>query len=193
MKRLLKSSFLLLLVLASPCWALDWSSLWQNNNQRGQQALEQQQFDQAAELFTDQEWQAYSHYRQGNYEKAAELFNQDNARSWYNKGNALAQLGRFDEAINAYEQALAKQPDFADAATNKALSEQLKQLQEDDEDNVQQSSEQNGDEQSDSQQQNSDSDDQGIQQDDGDRTIRQPSEQDDEQFDSQQPSEQADK
>ena len=52
----------------------------------------------------------------------------DALRSWtglpgadasYNRGNALARLGRFDEAIAAYDEALAAQPGMADALANR--------------------------------------------------------------------------
>ncbi len=41
----------------------------------------------------------------------------------YNRGNALARLGRFDEAIAAYDEALSQQPGMADAQANRAAVE----------------------------------------------------------------------
>ncbi|ATD66976.1 hypothetical protein CNR27_05565 [Luteimonas chenhongjianii] len=41
----------------------------------------------------------------------------------YNRGNALARLGRFEEAIAAYDEALAAQPGMADAVANRAAVE----------------------------------------------------------------------
>ena len=87
--------------------------------------------EQAAELFSNPEWKASSLYKAGKYEEALEIWqNQNDSKSWYNQGNAHAQLGQFDEAIYAYEQALANDENFADAQFNKELVEQLKQQQE---------------------------------------------------------------
>src|SRR3546814_13252079 len=44
----------------------------------------------------------------------------------YNRGNALARAGRYEDAIKAYDQALAQQPDMADAIANRRLVEAAK-------------------------------------------------------------------
>src|SRR3546814_3526856 len=41
----------------------------------------------------------------------------------YNRGNALARAGRYEDAIKAYDQALAQQPGMADAIANRKLVE----------------------------------------------------------------------
>src|SRR3546814_11052257 len=41
----------------------------------------------------------------------------------YNRGNALARAGRYEDAIKAYDQALVQQPDMADAIANRKLVE----------------------------------------------------------------------
>ena len=71
------------------------------------------------------EKQAADAYRQGDYALAYDLF-----QSAYNKGNALAYQGQIEQAIKAYEQALAENPDDADAKFNKEyLEKQLSQQQ----------------------------------------------------------------
>lgn len=108
-----------------------WEDLWLTKDQQAQRALEQGQADKAAKLFENKDWQASAHYRAENYSKAKELFaQQDSATQLYNQGNALAHLQKFDQAIEAYEKALEKQPDFEDAQFNKELLEKLKQQQE---------------------------------------------------------------
>ena len=107
-----------------------YASLWQNSNQQAIQAFEQGDTDKAAQLFKHREWKGASLYRQGEFAKALDYFSDNTPRSLYNRGNTLAQLGRFEEAISAYEQVLAQQPDFADAAANKALLEELLKQQE---------------------------------------------------------------
>ena len=64
------------------------------------------------------EKQAVDAYRQGDYTKAQELFQEA-----YNRGNALAFQGKIQEAIGAYEQALKENPDNADAQFNKEYLE----------------------------------------------------------------------
>src|SRR5690606_28529185 len=109
------------IVLPEPSYANAISDAFLNNNQKGSKALQQAQYSEAASLFNDADWQAYSYYRNGEFDKAAKLFSGKDAKSWYNKGNALAQLGQYKEAITAYEKALAIQPQYDDAIFNKAL------------------------------------------------------------------------
>ncbi|QOL24439.1 VWA domain-containing protein [Thalassotalea sp. LPB0316] len=108
-----------------------WQNLWQTQNQQAQQKYNNQQFAQAAQQFEDPMWQASAHYRAGNYQASVDaLEGLNNPSALYNKGNALAKLGKFDDAIAAYEQALEQQPDFEQASNNKKLLEQLKDQQE---------------------------------------------------------------
>src|SRR3546814_2328461 len=44
----------------------------------------------------------------------------------YNRGNALARAGRYEDGIKAYDQALAQQPDMADVIANRRLVEAAK-------------------------------------------------------------------
>ena len=60
-------------------------------------------------------------YRGERYDEALDAWTGlPGAEADYNRGNALAKLGRFDEAITAYDEALALQPDMADAQANRA-------------------------------------------------------------------------
>lgn len=113
-----------------PALALDWQSPFLNSDQQGMKLLKEKKYSQAAGKFRHPEWQAYSLYNMGEYAHAAALFSGDNAVSAYNKGLSLAQLGDIDGAIAAYEKALEFDPDFTQAKENKALLEQLKQEQE---------------------------------------------------------------
>ncbi|WP_416308217.1 vWA domain-containing protein [Neptunicella sp. SCSIO 80796] len=108
-----------------------WDDMWQRPDQQGQRAFDNQQYAQAAEQFNNPMWQGSAYYKNGDYQAALDAFSQlDSAEALYNQGNALAQLNQIDDAIEAYRQALEKQPDFEDAKQNKALLEQMKQQQE---------------------------------------------------------------
>jgi Ca-activated chloride channel family protein len=119
-----------ILPLPQPAEAVSWESLWRNDNQRASEQLQQGKNQQAAELFTDPEWKAAAHYKAGNYEQALQQLEAiDHAEAHYNRGNALAKLGRFAEALEAYQQALEQNPQHADAQHNKQLLEQQQQNQ----------------------------------------------------------------
>lgn len=128
-KGLLALGLLCLLPLPKPAAALDWHSLWRTQDQRGQQAFQQQQYQQAAEQFSNPDWRAAAQYKAGQFQEAAEtLKDAQTADGHYNRGNALAKAGQLQQAIQAYQAALKLDPNHADARYNKELLE--KQLQE---------------------------------------------------------------
>ena len=123
---------LLLLIESPPAQAIEWHELWKNADQRALEALDQGNPEQAAELFTDSEWQATAEYQAGNYPKAAKKFAPLNtARGFYNQGNALAKAGKLQPAIDAYQKALEQDPAMEDAAYNKRIVEDLLNQQQD--------------------------------------------------------------
>ena len=44
--------------LPEPVQAFEWSSLWKNSDQRAQELLQQEQYDEAAETFTNEDWKS---------------------------------------------------------------------------------------------------------------------------------------
>ena len=91
--------------------------------------MQQGDASRAAELFKRPDWKGAAHYRAGEYEQAVQsLDGLDSAQTLYNKGNALARLGRYPEAIEAYEEAIQLDPAHEDARYNRDLVE--RQLQE---------------------------------------------------------------
>lgn len=67
-------------------------------------------------------------YRRGDYATAIARFSGlPDADSQYDLGNALAQAGRYDEALAAYDRALRLRPGMADAAYNRKLVEAARQ------------------------------------------------------------------
>jgi len=108
-----------------------WQQLWSTADQLGQQDFNAHQYQQAAKHFNNKNWQAGAQYRAGNFAQAVDLYQQsDDAVSLFNKGNALANMQKFKEAAQAYQQALKQHEDFADAQKNLDYMKQLLAQQE---------------------------------------------------------------
>lgn len=118
------------LVIPPDAHALDWQSLWQNPDQRASRLFDQGEHAAAAELFDRPEWQASSNYRSGDYGAALETWQQlEGEDALYNRGNALARLGRLEEALEAYTRLLRDNPRHEDALYNKRAIEELLEQQ----------------------------------------------------------------
>ena len=136
-----------------PAMALDWGSLWQREDQRGPELIEQNP-NKAAELLEQPEWRGSALYRAGKYDEATEAFSKSgDITGYYNRGNALARAGKLEEALEAYEQVLEEHPEHADARFNYDLVKQLFEQQQNQEQNGEENQQQNQN----SQQNNSDS------------------------------------
>lgn len=136
----------LLGTLPQPAQAQDWLAPWLTPDQRGAHELENDDPEAAAQHFDNPQWRGTALYRAEDYKAAAEAFARgDSARAHYNRGNALARAGDLEGALEAYDQALERDPELADAEANRELVERLKQQQK------QQEKQQEQDQQQDSQ------------------------------------------
>ncbi|TDV63356.1 VWA domain-containing protein [Pseudomonas sp. LP_7_YM] len=116
----------LLMLMPQHSYAFDFKDLFQRPDQQGQRLLQHHRPAEAAQHFEDIQWQGIALYEAGEYAAAAQRFAQGNsAADHYNRANALAKSGELEAAIDAYEQALERQPDFPAAAANKALIEDM--------------------------------------------------------------------
>lgn len=122
---------LLLMLPPQSSQAFELDDLWLRPDQQGQRLLQAQRPAEAAERFVDPQWQGNALYQAEDYAGAAERFAQgDTAADHYNRGNALAKSGELEAALDAYEQALERQPELTAAQQNKALVEEaLRQRQ----------------------------------------------------------------
>lgn len=130
---LIACSFLLCssILLTPNANAFEFNDLWFSKDQQAQKAYQQQDYDQAAQLFENADWRASAHYRAKNYEAAAEAFSHNtSAEGFYNLGNSQFQLGKLDEAIAAYDEAIKQRPDFKQAIENRAQAIAAKEQQE---------------------------------------------------------------
>jgi Ca-activated chloride channel family protein len=119
----------LVAVLAVPAqgaMAATWSDVWQRPDQQASKALAAGDYAKAAAVAPDAARRGSAEYKRGDYTLALADFSQaTGADADYNRGNALARLGRYQNAIAAYDKAIAEAPPNDDAKANKAAVEAL--------------------------------------------------------------------
>ena len=147
-----------LLFTAQPVEALEWQDLWQTPDQQASEAMKAENYEAAKDLFEDSRWRGSAAFKAGDFDQAIADFSQDDsAIGDYNHGNALAKAGDLEGAIEAYNNALSKEPKMEDARFNLDLVEQLKDQQDQDQQNQeQQDQDQQSQEQQDQDQQSQD-------------------------------------
>jgi Ca-activated chloride channel family protein len=109
------------MVLAMGCGGgeLRFVDLWLTQDQQGQRAFEKGDYAAAGEHFEDPLRKGTALYLSEDFDKAlAEFAKLDTAEGWFNRGNTLAHLERYEEAMEAYERALEIQPDYQQAQAN---------------------------------------------------------------------------
>lgn len=136
--------FFVLMPVVEPVYAFSWDDLWLTKDQQAQKQLAEGNAVYASQLFKDPVWKAVANYRAQEYAGSAEGFaEQEDTKSLYNLGNALARLGKFESAIHAYDQVLGVNPNNEDAQYNRdVLKELLDQQQQSASDQNQKSSSQ---------------------------------------------------
>lgn len=125
-------ALVLLPAFPQPAAAMTWADLWQRQDQRAPELIRNDP-KQAAARLDDPEWKGSALYRSGQFDAAAQVFSRaEGPRASYNQGNALARAGKLEEALAAYNHALAESPDMEDARHNlKIVEELLKQKNQD--------------------------------------------------------------
>ncbi|MAY42846.1 MULTISPECIES: VWA domain-containing protein [unclassified Neptuniibacter] len=125
-----------------------WDDLWKTSDQQARELYEQGDITQAAEKFSDPRWKQRSHYENGDYEQAlSAIETPESAADWYNRGNVLTRQGALEKALEAYDKALSRQPDFEDAKFNRDLVQETLDQQQSEKDQEGKGSDQKGDKQ----------------------------------------------
>ncbi len=121
MTRTLLALVLLLFALQAQA-GVNWSSLWHNADQHGEELLQRGDAAAAAREYSDPRRRAYAKLKAGDYAAAArDLAPFDDGDAHYNRGNALAHAGDLQGAIAAYDAALKRDPNNQDARHNREL------------------------------------------------------------------------
>ena len=117
----------LALSLSAPdAGAFEYADLWARRDQQAARAIERGDTDRAVAVAPDHRWRGTALYRGGRYDESAEAFTGgDTAGDHYNRGNALARAGDLRAALDAYREALARDPDHEDAEHNRRIVESL--------------------------------------------------------------------
>lgn len=111
---------------AQSTWETLWNNLWLRRDQQAARAFDAGDYARASNLATDPEVRGSAEYKRGEFQQALDAFSRSTgADADYNRGNALAKLGRYQDAIAAYDQALRDNPGNEDARANKAAVEAL--------------------------------------------------------------------
>lgn len=149
-------------------YSIDSKHLWSSPDQKAMKAFDAGDNESAAKQFTNDEWKASALYRNGDFEASAEaLKNTKSSDGLYNRGNALARLGKYQEALDAYDQALEINAHDEDVSFNREqVNNVLQQQQQDQQDSSAdgEQSDDNKSEQDNSEQENSQQKSDGEQQ-----------------------------
>lgn len=97
--------------------------LWFTKDQMGDRLMHAHNYSEAAKLYTDPVRQGIAFYRAGDFKSAATAFSHSaTPEAVFNHANALVMLGKYGDAVKAYDRALTLRPEWNLAADNRAVA-----------------------------------------------------------------------
>lgn len=98
-------------------------SFWFTLGQQGDRLMRRGEYAEAAKRYREPLRIGTALYRAGEFKEAAQAFGRINSpEGQFNRGNALVMQGKYAEAVEAYEAALAVRPDWREAETNREIA-----------------------------------------------------------------------
>jgi len=123
------TAILLLSVLLQPpveARADGWRDWFLTPDQQGRLAFEAKDYQRASELFQDPQWKAFSLYKLGKYEEAAEIYAWlESSNDAMGEGMSLIKSRSYREAIAAFQKAVDRDPMNTAAQSNLELSKYI--------------------------------------------------------------------
>lgn len=120
---------LLFAVLLQPSTSVNaegWRDWFFTPDQQGQMAFDAKDYETAAELFQDPMWRAFSLYKLGRYEDAAELYSwQESSDAALGEGMSLIKSRSYRQAIAAFQKAVDRDPQNEAAQKNLELAKYI--------------------------------------------------------------------
>jgi len=115
-------------------YAFEWQDMWQTPDQQASKLLDAGEAEKAAGLYKNKNWKGAAYYKSGDFEQAAEAYasvesESNSVDATYNRANALARQGKFEEALEAYDDVLTRDPEHEDAKFNKDVVQKAKENQ----------------------------------------------------------------
>jgi Ca-activated chloride channel family protein len=108
-------------LLATGHWQL--ATFLRTPDQSGYGYFQGDDYEKAADCFTDPQWQGVALFKQGQFKAAAGLFaGYDTAQAVFNHGNALLMQGKYEDAARRYARALELRPDWEAATVNQEIA-----------------------------------------------------------------------
>ena len=119
----MKSVFAPIAFLLATTFGVSWIDLWLKPDQHAQRLMQSGKFHAAAETFRSPFRQGVAWYRAGEFKKAAEAFSLvATPEATFNRGNCLVFQGEYEQAIECYDQALSRRPDWESAQVNRRIA-----------------------------------------------------------------------
>ena len=98
-------------------------AFWLTPDQQGDRMMRRGEYAEAAKRYRDPLRTGIALYRAGEFKKAISAFGSlKTSEGHFNRGNALVMQGKYTEALEAYDSALAGRPGWREAKTNHEIA-----------------------------------------------------------------------